>query len=190
MKNEPENLTAQESLGIITAMIRQAKGNARRNSFHFLLWGWVVVAANLGMYLLAALDYAHPYVVWLITIPAWIVSFVKGYRDKRSEPVYTHLDRATMWLWIMLGLAIVTFVVMGHRINYQINPAVITVSAIPTFVSGVLLRFKPLMYGGVSFWIFGLVCFTVPYDMQPLISAVAIICGYLVPGYLLRGRED
>src|SRR5690606_8138359 len=190
MKQASQNLTAQESLDIITGMIRQAKGNARRNGFHFLLWGWVVVVANLGMYALTLLNYPYPYVVWAITIPAWIISFIKGYRDKKADRVYTHLDRISLWLWIMFGLAIVVFVVMGQKINYQINPVILTTATIPTFVSGALLRFKPLMFGGASFWAFGLITFMLPYEVQPLMSAVAIICGFLLPGYLLKRRAD
>ncbi len=190
MKHESDNLTAQESLDLITTMIRQAKGNARRNGFHFLLWGWVVVAANAGMFILTHLDYAYPYVVWAITIPAWIISFVKGYRDQRVDRVNTHFDRVTMWIWIMFGLTVALMVAMGEKINFQINPMVLAVAAIPTFVSGVLIRFRPLMYGGALFWVFGLITFMVPYKIQPLMSAVAIICGFLVPGYILKNRKD
>lgn len=190
MKTQPENLTAQESLDIITAMIRQAKGNAERNGFHFLLWGWVVVIANLGMYALHLLNYPHPYVVWVITIPAWMISLYKGYRDSREQRITTHFDRVTMWLWLTFGVCIFTLVAFGSKINYQLNPLIITMCAIPTFVSGVLLKFKPLIFGGCAFWIFGIVSFLSPIDLQPLVSAAGILCGYLVPGYLLRKKTS
>ena len=77
MKHEPGDLTARESLDLIAAMIRQAKGNVQRNNFYFLLWGWVVVLANLGMYTLQIVKYEHPYVVWVITIPAWTFTLYK-----------------------------------------------------------------------------------------------------------------
>jgi hypothetical protein len=78
MKSEWEKLSAQESLDIITTMISEAKGKAQQNGFHFLLWGWVVAMANLGMYILTQLDYPRPYIVWAITIPAWITSLYDG----------------------------------------------------------------------------------------------------------------
>ena len=37
MKVYGENMTANESLEIITTMIREAKGNVQRNNFFFLL---------------------------------------------------------------------------------------------------------------------------------------------------------
>ncbi len=190
MKAEPENLTAQQSLDIITAMIRQAKGNARRNGFHYLLWGWVAVVANLGMYGLSVMGYPHPYFVWAITIPAWVISIVKGYRDGRARPTTTHFDRVNKWLWLSFGIVIFTCVAFGGRINYQLNPLIIIICTIPTLVSGVVLRFAPLMLGGASFWVFGIIGFLVPVHVQPLVGAAAVLCGYLVPGYMLGKKKD
>lgn len=190
MKADSENLTAQQSLDIITSMIRQAKGKVQKNGFYFMLWGWVVVAADIGMYTLTKLDYPHPYIVWSITIPAWIISLYKGFRDGRSENVTSHLDMVTMWLWVCFGVVVFTLVGFGYKLNFQINPLIILVSSIPTFVSGVVLKFKPLMFGGASFWVFGIIGFLTPMEAQPLIGAVAIICGYLVPGYLLKSKKD
>jgi hypothetical protein len=186
MKPDSENLSAQESLDIITAMIREAKGNVRKNSFYFLLWGWVIAAANFGMYLLIQFHYEHPYIVWSVTIPAWIFSLYKGFKDGKSERTTTHLEVINTWLWVCFGICVFTLVGFGSKINYQLNPLILTISSIPTFISGIIIRFKPLMWGGVALWISGIVSFTMPYDAQPLIGGAAVLCAYLVPGYLLK----
>jgi hypothetical protein len=186
MKPDSENLSAQESLNIITAMIREAKGNVRKNSFYFLLWGWVIAAANFGMYLLIQFHYERPYIVWSITIPTWIFSLYKGFKHDKSERTTTHLEVINAWLWVCFGICIFTLVAVGSKINYQLNPLILTISSIPTFVSGIIIRFKPLMWGGVALWILGIVSFITPYDTQPLVGAVAVLCAYLVPGYLLK----
>jgi len=190
MKTESENLSAQQSLDIITTMIQEAKGNVQKNAFYFLFWGWVVVIANLGMYTLTQLHYRHPYIVWAITIPAWIFSLYRGYRHGKTEGVTTHFGSVSIWLWVSFGIVIFTLVAFGQRINFQLNPVIITISAIPTFVSGILIRFKPLMFGGVALWIFGIISFLTPLEIQPLIGAGGVLCGYLVPGYLLKNKKD
>ena len=103
--------------------------------------------------------------------------------------MYTHLDVISKWIWIGFGLSTFIIVFFGKTINYQINPVVLTCAAIPTFVSGVILKFKPLKVGGIAFWTLGIVTFLVPNENQFLISALAIAIGYLVPGYLLRARK-
>ncbi len=190
MKPESQNLTAKQSLDIITSMIHEVNGKVRKNAFYFLFWGWIVMLANLGTYVLSVVGYPYPYIVWVITIPAWIVTMYRGYRESKKAGIATHLGSITKWLWTMYGICIFTFVAFSNVLNHQVNPLIITVSAIPTFVSGVMLRFKPFMFGGVAFWIFGIICFLTPHETQPLIGAVAILFGYLVPGYLLKNMKE
>ena len=190
MKAESENFTARESLDLIAAMIQEAKGNVRRNHFYFLLWGWVVVLANMGMYALTRLDYERPYAVWLITIPAWIFTLYKVFSSKKVDRTATHFDRISGRLWMSFGITIFSLVFFGYKIGYQLNPVILTVSAIPTIVSGVILNFRPLMLGGIAFWITGVVCFLVPMEEQPLVGAVGVVCGYLIPGYMLKQKKE
>jgi len=190
MKTESENLSPGQSLDIITQMIQQAKGNVKGSSFHFLLWGWVVAFANLGMFSLIQIGYSRPYLVWLIIIPAWIVSMYVGIKLGRAERVVTHFDRITMWMWICFGVTIFTLVFFGSKINWLLNPVILLMTVVPTFVSGVILRFKPLVWGGACIWFFAIVCFLVDIQYQFLVGALAVIVGYLVPGYLLKSKKD
>ena len=150
MKTEDENLTAQESLDIIASMIQQAKGNVQKNRFYFLLWGWTILFCNLGVYIMIQfLEISNPFWIWLITIPAAIASGIYGSRQEKNMAL-THLDNISKWLWIGFGSICFTIVLFGPKINYQINPIIICMSAVPTFVSGILLRFRPLILGGLA----------------------------------------
>lgn len=189
MKQDSESLTARESLDIIAAMIQEAKGNIQRNSFFFLFWGWIVVLANIGMYTLTRLNYEHPYATWLITIPAWIFTLYKVFTRKKNEATKTHFDRISGWLWMTYGVTLFTLVFFGYKINFQLNPVILLVSAIPTITSGVILNFRPLMIGGITFWVSGSIAFLVSMETQPLVGAIAIVCGYLIPGYLLKNKK-
>ena len=190
MQPNDEKLDPAKSLDIISEMIHQAKGNVRNNAIHFLLWGWVVAIANFGMYALIQVNYKAPYIVWLITIPAAFLSLYVGFRQGKNSRVTTHLGQIYMWLWISFGIVIFTIVAFGARIGYQFNSIILLITSIPTFLSGISLRFKPLMIGGVLFWLFGILSFMVDYNTQLLVGGVAIICGYLIPGYLLRNKKD
>lgn len=188
---EPSNeLTASQSLDLISSMIREAKGRVQENSFYFLLWGWVTLIGNLGMFVLASMAYPHPYLIWIITIPAWIVSFVWGIRQRRTARTATHFGRISAGLWISLGVVIVTLVAFGSKISFELNPLILLVSAIPTFTSGIILKFRPLVVGGILFWLSAIASFLVPREFQPLVGALAIACCYLVPGYLLKNKRD
>ncbi|MCU0356528.1 MAG: hypothetical protein MUE95_03010 [Cyclobacteriaceae bacterium] len=181
----------QQSLTFITGMIRQAQGKMQKNSFYFLLWGWAIASAYLGMYVLMAFtDYQHPYVVWLIIIPAWIVTMIYGRKQDRQAQVFTHLDRINMWLWISFGLAVLPIAIFGSKLNFNISPVILCMTAIPTFLTGIMLRFKPLLYGGINFWLCSIIAFLVDYQTQYLVGGIAIVLGYLVPGYMLRSTIE
>jgi hypothetical protein len=190
METENPILTTQQSLDIITKMIRQAHGNIKRNSIYLLLWGAVITAANIGMFALMLLEYPRPYLVWLITVPAWFITIYISYRQGKNATAISHLDRINACLWYCYGIIIFTIIVFGFKINYQLNPIILLVSAIPAFVSGLVIKFRPLIIGGILFWIFGILCFLVDGPWQYLVGAFAVITGHLIPGLMLRNNPD
>lgn len=190
MTNEKEILTPKESLDVITSMIRQAKGNMKKSSFYFLLWGWTIVLANLGVFvLLRFTTITNPFLVFFITIPSAIISVIHGARQENRVTAPTLLDNINKWLWSGFGITCFIFALFGNRIGWQINPVIITMCAVPTFVSGIMLRFKPLMLGGIAFWVCGIVSFLLPAELQFPLASVAVTLGYLIPGYLLKKSE-
>lgn len=190
METEKPILTTQQSLDIITNMILQARGNVQRSSIYFIMWGLVVAAANIGMAILMMLDYRHPYIVWLITIPAWLATFFITRRHTRESVSSSHLDRINMFLWYSYGVVVFTLVAFGFKINFQLNPVILVVSACPALVSGIVTRYRPLMIGGILFWLFGIICFLVSGPWQYLVGAIAVTCGHLVPGIMLRKKTN
>lgn len=189
MNIDKDTLTPEQSLKVITSMIRQAKGNLQKSSFYFLLWGWTIVIANLGVYLLIQFDIPNPHRMFLITIAAAIATVIFSFRQGKASSTPTHLDQIHQWLWMGFGITCFIFWFFGKEIGWQINPVIITLCGVPTFISGLMLRFKPLMAGGISFWVFGCLIFLVDSETQFLLAACAVTFGYLLPGYLLKKSE-
>ncbi len=189
METKNDNLSAQQSLDLIASMINQAKGHVRNQSFYYLFWGWVIVTANLGAYLLFKIKYHSPYWIWLIVIPAWLISIAYGYKQSNQARSATHIDKINMALWISYGVFATTIPFLGQWINYQINPIILMVGGICTFTSGVVLRFNPLQIGGIIIFASGIISFFVNPELQLLVAATAIALGYLVPGYILKAQK-
>jgi hypothetical protein len=76
---------------------------------------------------------------------------------------------------------------IGGRIPWEIsNVLVIVMYGLGTFVSGGILKFRPLIIGGICCWIIALGAFFIPGEYTLLLVAISIIIAYLIPGYLLR----
>src|SRR6185503_13334862 len=105
MENKNENLNPQQSLDLITSMIREARGNMQKSSFHFLLWGWTIVIANLGVYIMMEFtDIQNPFVIFAITIPSAVISMIYGMKQGEKIAAPTILNIINKWLWIGFGI--------------------------------------------------------------------------------------
>ena len=78
-------------------------------------------------------------------------------------------------------------VVFAGMLAYSAGAAVLVGFA--TFMSGILLRFTPLIFGAVTMWVGAVVCMLLTPDEHVLVQGVATILGYLVPGYWLNHQS-
>ena len=56
--------------------------------------------------------------------------------------------------------------------------------------TGLVIKFRPLIIGGMSFFIFSIATTFVTNEYLALVVGAAIICGYLIPGYFLRAAKE
>lgn len=186
-----DNLSNQESLALISRMISTAKGNVSQGAFHMILWGWMVIIMSVSHFILMKYQLVpHPEMVWLLAIPTFFVSFYAGYKKGQKAEVKTHLDRMYSWIWMgfSVTLLIMFFLVMGRWV--LINPVILALAGYATFLSGMLIRFKPMIYGAIAFWIWAIIAYFAGPLYGMLVMAAGICTGYLIPGYLLKMKSD
>lgn len=191
MESKEKQMTGEESLQIITDMINKTRINIKHGSFHLLLWGWLVTICSLSEYLVWQFtSFDKPFLVWLLTIPGVFVSLIYGFRKGRSQSFYTYADRIYMWVWMafLVSAIILVFLLWGKM--ELMGTFILLIAGLPTFMSGVIIKFKPLIIGGVFFWLMSLTAHFVGPDIAPLTVPFAMLIGYLVPGYLLRKEEQ
>jgi hypothetical protein len=191
MENDEKMMTGEESLKIITEMINKTKVNIRQGSFHLLFWGWLITVCSLSEWLITNLThYAHPYYVWILVIPGAFVSMIYGAVTGRKAKVHTYADVLYMWTWIgFLFAAIVLFIVQSDRME-NITPYILLLAGFPTFLSGFIVKFKPLIAGGICFWVIAILVHFAGPSLALLGTPVAMITGYLIPGYMLRNKVN
>ncbi|EAZ81848.1 hypothetical protein [Algoriphagus machipongonensis] len=182
-----KELSGKESLAIITEMIGKAKREAAGDgSFQILLWGWTISLCNLGHYFLEKSGYEYPYAVWLLVIPAIIASIVYGVRKSQKARVKTHLDVVLNQLWLAIFGGIMVVLAFMPSLQFNQSPVILILAALGMFVTGTLIRVNMVKLGGLILAIAAIIAFTLPVTEQYLVSGIAIILGYLVPGYYLK----
>ena len=180
-----EKITAQEQLNLIEQTIAQAKENLSNHSFAFIYLGWLVSLTSLVNY--ALLNFSplgnNSYLIWPVTSILGIV-FIVGYYKKaeKTESHRTHLEYFLSRMWIVIGLVLVLFSVLSPFID--LNPWFFfpLVAGIGTIVSGVVLKFNPLIFGGMVLIGFPFYSVLVNGSSLLLLYAAVIMVSYLVPG--------
>jgi hypothetical protein len=188
MQNNQQDITPEQSLRIITSMIETTKHNISDSSHFFLLWGYATSIGCLLQYILfAVVRYKHHYYAWFITIVATIIHFVFLRNYAKKEQVKTFVGEANSKLWAAMAMAFFAVSVIFTKMGWQYcYPIFILLYGIGTYVSGNLIQFKPLIVGGFICIFLAAVTAYLPYDLQMLMMAIAIIISYIVPGHLLR----
>lgn len=190
---QEENFSAQDSLKFIQDMITKTKDDMGNNAIYFLLWGWTIFIACVGQFLLIKVfQYEHNYQIWWIMIGAMIASVVIGIRQQKTQRVSTYVGDSMKYLWTGLGISFFILSVIFSRRPWDATtfPVYILLYGLGTFISGQILKFKPLTYGGIIAWGMAVAAVFTTAEYQLLFGAGSILASYIIPAYLLRGRKN
>ncbi|MEQ8624889.1 MAG: hypothetical protein RJQ00_03300 [Vicingaceae bacterium] len=185
--------TGEKQLKLIEEMIASAKVKASEGSIYYLIWGWLVlIAAACHFILLNYTSYQNHWIAWPILMAlGGIISGIVGFRQEKKATIKTYVDRAMGYLWgavgITLFVVLIAMIKLGPLVAY---PILIFLYGIGTFVSGGILKFKPLVIGGIACWVIGSIAVYVNFSDQLILLATAIVVSYLIPGHLLAAKKE
>lgn len=185
---QEKQMTHEESLELIQSMINTARHKVADDGFHLILWGVLVIICSLLNYFFLQAGYGNwSGLPWLfmpvVGVPAGII-YERSFR--RSAGIRTVVDTNIKYLWWSYGGAL--FLVLFYSGSIQVSPVpyILMITGMVTFASGLMLRFRPMMAGGVVFFILTLACLWVQPVDQLLLEALGVFLGYIVPGIILR----
>jgi len=186
---QEKQLTGQESLDVISRMIRTAQHDIHDSSFYYLVWGWLVFIASTSNFILMKSGFENPFIPWAILMPlGGIVTGIYSYKQKRQQRVKTYIDDVMKYVLIAFLVSLFTVLLFMSKLELATYPMVMMIYGIWLFISGGALRFNPLIYGGIINWALGIASFFVGFEMQLLLLALAVLLGYIIPGHLLKNK--
>lgn len=189
---EQQEFSPTESLQLIESMISKAQNRFSENGHLYLLWGWVILCCSTASFIMVYFFQTTAWlnVVWALTFPTVIYQMIYLARHKKKERVKTYTDEISNYVWLVFVImGFLTGIVIGKSGHPELfNPFILILYGMPTFLSGVILRFVPLRIGAVSCWVLAIVTLFIPAEFSFLMLALAVITAWIVPGYLLRLR--
>ena len=197
---EKNNLTPEESFEIINRAIANFKMNYRENAQVFLLWGWILTLASISNFIILKL--LSSWVAWehkgFLVLGNWVVFILIGSiilylivrKEKKEKKVHSQIDRFIDKLWWVTAASFVIAIILCFRLEIEPPSLMLLVAGIATTTTGLVIRFKPLIFGGMSFFVFSIASTFVTNEYLALVVSAAIVCGYLIPGYFLKAAKD
>jgi hypothetical protein len=187
------NFSPQDSLVLIQSMIDKTKNNIGKNRFYFLLWGWYTFLAIIIQFTLKVVfAYERHYLVWLGVIPTLIVTIMHTAKQNKHKVVRTYIGESMASLWTGVGISffVLSVIISGTKEGWLFSyPFFILLYGLGTFISGRILKFNPLIIGGIINWILACISVYLHYDYQMLLAATAILASYIIPGHLLATKK-
>jgi hypothetical protein len=198
METTEKMMTAEESLQLIGQTIANYKRNYKEESFYFLLWGWITVLASISQFAIikVLLIYKYFHLINTLSFINWglylFVGIFLQYRHRHNSvsAVSSHLAKFISILWRVNGLAILFSLFISYKLKTFPVPLILLIIGISTLTNGMIIKFRPLIYGGISLFIFCALSSFFPDENQLLIYSCAIVLGYIIPGYLLKSTKE
>jgi len=187
-------MTSEEGLEIIQAMINKAKHQFGDNGHLYLMWGWVVLFCSLTQFvMLTYFHFSYHYMIWFLTWPAALYQAIYLYRRKNQKRVKTYTDDILTNVWLVFVILMFLFgymfgTIMGQDYYLFINPGFLALYGMPTFLSGIILKFRPLIIGGICCWLLAMFSALATPTFHLLFQAAGVIIAWIIPGYMMRLR--
>jgi hypothetical protein len=183
-------MTEKQSFQIIQQMILEAKQTLKDDGSLYLLWGWAVLSTALVHFtLLEFTNFAHPYLVWGSMPLVGIIYGIMVSKRSKATRVATYIHEFMAYQWGGFLISMVILLGFMPKIGFENGyPVLIILIGLSHFVSGGVLRFKPLIYGASLSWPIAILAFLSPFKYQLLLLGVAIIFSNILPGYYLRSN--
>jgi hypothetical protein len=187
---EDKVLTEKESLDLISQMIRNTRSRLEDNSgIPFLIWGYttVIVAVVVWSLVTTSGNYLWHWLWFAIPVfggTLWL-SHNKKQLNNRSR-VITFVDRAISHVWMVFGIASFMISIISFLTYIPILFIVLLTMGMATAITGLIIRFKPIIFSGFIGILFSPLCVIVRDTSSILIFAAIFVLMMVIPGHMLN----
>ena len=144
MENSETKMSESESMQLITSMINKAKNLYGETGLFYLIWGWVILFCFLTEFI-NGLFFHNPKgnFVWLLIYVVLIFQIIYKRRTKKFQRTKTYTREINEFVWIafFICLMLTIFTCVTLKRYELINPLLLIMYGMPTFLSGIIIKF-------------------------------------------------
>jgi hypothetical protein len=194
-----ESFDEKQSIQVIREMIQLSQKKIRNDGILLIVWGYaaslpalikffkeILFLPNRVMYLLKFVDPVLPLMALIFTI---------YYIMKQRKQVTTYIGASLRYVWISLfGCMVLTNLIL-HNITQEVNftlqhPLFMVLTAFAILVTGVILRVKTVIFGGIVFGILAYFASLLSLHDQLFLDGIGWFLALAIPGHILYYQRN
>ena len=183
-------ISAEKQIETINNVINSTKENLKPLSINLIFWGIFVNVLSCFHFAFPSLVESSKYsaaLYWLI--PSIIGMFYMVYFNMKTRKTIgyeTHLSRVIKIIWGVFGISWIYIVGLSFYLkNYHPVPPILFLLSLILIMTGLIIKFKPVILGGIFLTIFTFYLNFNPGINLLLVNIVGVSLGMLVPGLSL-----
>jgi hypothetical protein len=183
-------MTEQQSFQLINEMIGKAKKSYVTKGIASIVWGVLIIFCSLVSWSQAHFKYDLNFDIWLLAMLAIIPQLYFSFKERRSKKFTSYDEITSGYIWTAFGVSIfILSLYFNHQPQGgQSSSLVMMLYAIPTFITGGLCKFKPMIIGGIICWAGSIISIFTNTEIDLLLMAACGLFAWLVPGIILWNR--
>ena len=185
--NENKEMTAQQSLGIITEMINNSRRTILQNSAkHFLLWGILLTVTSLVIYELWHVTGSPIWNCAWFVMPALGFPIVRILDGKHSDVPQNEINKQLGLIWLTYCIfAVIISVIAMLAVPMNISLVIAVLLGFAECISGFLLKNWTITIGGLILGIGGAVATSLIYNEAQLLiftlgGIILVVTGLII----------
>jgi hypothetical protein len=192
-----DSFDESQSIQVIREMIEVSKKNLRKDGLLFIVWGWILFIIVFSRFMIKAViinqvieSYVNKTIIFLLLIGVVISC---NYLLTKRYVVRTYTGQILSYLWgaiIFLNLYILFYQLRANMKIDMLYSQYMLMFALGTFVTGGIIKFKPLIYGSISFIVLVQIGFFFHNEIGILLAACSFITGLSIPGHILYSKRN
>ncbi len=183
---EAEKFSEEDSLKLINEMIGKAKKSYVTKGIAPIMWGSIILFCSLATWVEIHFK-INMGDVWLLTIIAIIPQVYFGFKEnrKRGFTAYEGNTLTAVWIAFSFSVFITSFYFSTHKVSGDSSSLFMMLYAIPTFITGSITKFKPMIFGGIFCWFASVISMYTNIEVDFLLMAASGLFAWLIPGIIL-----
>ena len=179
--------TTEKHIETINNVINSTKDNLKPLSVNFIFWGLLITLMSLFHYVFPSLIHSFELLYWtVLPLIGMILTVYYNIKVRKRAGYETYLSRVIKIIWGVFNLSWIYIIVLSFTLkSFHPVPPILFLLSLILIITGLIIKFKPIILGGIFLTIFTFYLNFNPEFNLLLVNVVGVSLGMLVPGLSL-----